>query len=160
MSGGVRALAAMSRTLSLPMMVLAALTLLIGGNSSASLISPDAEFSFAAPVVDAKEATDAIRAAVAPLGFKVTRQPRVRADGFFRAEFKRPPNTGVSLSGRVSCIHVGIYTSLSPEPKTTEATRLEATQIYNHLLASLKAANPTVLFFKSSGGSGGCEEAL
>ena len=149
----------MSRTIFLPT-VLAMVLLLSGRDSFASLVLPDAEFSFSAPVLDAKEATDAIGAALEPLGFKITRQPRVRDNGFFRAEFERPPSTSVSLAGRVSCIHVGIYTSLSQKPKTAEAIRLEAAEIYDQLLASLRVANPSVFLFKSSGGNDGCEEAL
>jgi hypothetical protein len=149
----------MYRTIFLPT-VLAVVLLLSGRYSFASLVLPDAEFSFSAPVLDAKEATDAIGAALEPLGFKITRQPRVRDNGFFRAEFERPPSTSVSLSGRVSCVHVGIYTSLSREPKTAEAVKLEAAEIYDQLLASLRAASPRVFLFKSGAGKGGCEEAL
>jgi hypothetical protein len=138
--------------------MVAVLLLLSGRDSAASLVLPDAAFSFAAPVLDAQEATHAIGAALEPLGFKITRRPRVRDDGFFRAAFERSSGSSVFLSGRVSCTHVTIYTSR--EPKTAEAARLEAAEIYEHTLASLRAADSNLLLFKSSGGKRGCEEAL
>src|SRR5262245_3961049 len=106
--------------------------LLTGLDSSASLVLPDAEFSFSAPTLDAKESAKVIEEVVTPMGFHITRQPRAREDGFFRAEFERPPGTSVSLSGRPSCVHVGIYT-----PKGPEAVASEATDIYAGLLESL-----------------------
>jgi len=148
----------MSRTIVLPTL-LSLLALLSGRDSSASLVLPDAEFSFSAPVLDAKEATDEIEAVLAPLGFKITRRPRMRDDGFFRAEFERRPSSSVSLSGRVSCVHVGIYIS-SREPKTAEAVRIEAAEIYEQLLTALRSASPSIFLFKSGGGKRGCEEAL
>jgi hypothetical protein len=148
----------MSRTLVLPTL-LSILVLLSGRDSSASLVRPDAEFSFSAPVLDAEEATDEIEAVLAPLGFKITRRPKMRDDGFFRAEFERRPSSSVSLSGRVSCVHVAIYMSWR-ELKTAEAVRIEAGQIYEQLLASLRSSNPNIFLFKSGGGKGACEEAL
>src|SRR5262245_38427754 len=102
--------------------MVAVLLLLTGRDSAASLVLPDAAFSFAAPVLDAEEATHAIAAALAPLEFKITRPPRVRDDGFFRAEFEGSSGSSVSLSGRVSCTQVAIYTSR--DTKTAEAAKL------------------------------------
>jgi hypothetical protein len=129
-------------------------------DSSASLLLPDAEFSFSAPVLDAKEATDAIATALLPLGFKITQRPVARKNDFFRAEFERAPGTTVSLSGRVACVHVGIYTSISRQPQTAEEIESEAAELYNQLLTSLRDAGEGILLFKSSGNTGACEEAL
>ena len=140
--------------------ILTVLLALSGQDSSASLVLPDAEFSFSAPTLDAKEATDAIGTALAQLQFKITRNPRVRDDGFFRAEFKKAPYASVSLSGRVSCVHVGIYTSARLDLKQPEAAKREASEIYKQLVASLRAVTRGISLFKSPGGEGSCEEAL
>jgi hypothetical protein len=149
----------MSRTVLLSMMF-AVLLLLSSRDPSASLLLPDREFSFSAPMLEPQEATDVVRKALEPLGFKIARTPRIRNGGFFRAEFERAPMTSVALMGRVSCVNIGIYTSLSRTPKTAKAIQHEATEIYDQLLASLGAASPHVFLFKSSGGKGGCEVPL
>lgn len=129
-------------------------------DSSASLVLPDAEFAFSAPVLDAPESAEIMERAVMPLGFRITRRPHVREDGFFRAEFERGPSTGVSLAGRVSCIHVGIYTSLSKEPEPAAAVVRAATELQTQILAALRASEQNVLLFKSAAGKSACEEAL
>lgn len=128
--------------------------LLTGVDSSASLVLPDAEFSFSAPTLDAKESAKVIEDVVTPLGFHITRQARAREDGFFRAEFERPPDTSVYLMGRPSCVHVGIYA-----PKASEAVAGDATDVYAELVKSLRK-EPDLLLFRSAGGRGSCEEAL
>jgi hypothetical protein len=134
-----------------------ALMLLLGAqDSAATLILPDAEFSFAAPTLDAGEATEAIATALAPLGFEITQRPSVRDGKFFRAEFERPAGGTVHLSGRVSCTHVGIY--IFGRDKSAE-TAAEAAEIHEALLASLRPAE-NFLLFKSARGKASCDEAL
>ena len=53
-------------------------SLLSGGNTSASLVLPDAEFSYSAPVNDPKSATDSVERALKPLSFS-SRFKRVHA---------------------------------------------------------------------------------
>jgi hypothetical protein len=136
---------------------LVAVALVSGLDASASSTRPNSEFAFSLPTVDAKEAIDAVAAALQPLGFKLTNQAVGLEAGLIGVEFWKPETASVQLSGSAACIRVAIHTSHTLKPG--EQTMYEAAELNTYLRDSLRTRDG-VQFFKSSREYRRCEEAF